>query len=166
MPQAPIINIDQVDLESYSHGRKFEGKSGPMGKRIGSRKLGCRLMVVPAGKRGYPYHNHRANEEMFYVLEGTGKYRIGDNEYHLRKGDLVAAPAGGRETSHQIINDSGSPLKYLAISTMIEPDVIEYPETGKIGIVAGKAPGGEDNKDQLIHFTLFENGVDYWYGES
>lgn len=165
MSKKPVINIDEVEFETYRHGENYQGQIGHMGNVIGSEKIGCRLMVVPPGKKGYPYHNHRANEEMFYIIEGTGKYRFGDNEYDLKKGDLVSAPAGGNETAHQIVNNSDFPLKYLAMSTMYTPDVIEYPQTDKIGIVAGKAPGGKDTEDQLIHFTLKELGVGYWYGE-
>lgn len=165
MSKKPVLNIDEVEFETYKYGENYQGESGHMGNVIGSEKLGCRLMVVPPGKKGYPYHNHRGNEEMFYIIEGTGTYRYGENEYDLKKGDLVSAPAGGIETAHQIVNNSDFPLKYLAMSTMLTPDVIEYPETDKIGIVAGKAPGGKDTDDQLIHFTVKEHGVDYWYGE-
>ncbi len=165
MSKKPLINIEEVEFTTYKHGRNYEGQSGPMANQIGAEQIGCRLMIVPPGKRGYPYHNHRANEEMFYIIEGTGTYRFGTKEYSLKRGDLVSAPAGGKDTAHQIINDSESPLKYLAISTMKHPDVIEYPETGKLGIVAGKAPGEKDRKDQLIHFSMLKEGVEYWEGE-
>ena len=35
------------------------------------------LTAVPPGKRAFPFHNHRVNEEMFFILEGTGEVRIG-----------------------------------------------------------------------------------------
>lgn len=151
MAKKPIINIDDVEFTHYKQGENYEGHSGSMANEIGAEKLGCRLMVVPPGKRGYPYHNHRSNEEMFYIIEGTGKYRFGSEEYKLRAGDLVTAPAGSGETAHQIINDSDSPLKYLALSTMLDPDVIEYPETGKIGVVAGKAPRGRETEKASLY---------------
>lgn len=165
MTKKPVINIDEVFFTNYRHGTNYEGQVGSMGNEIDARQIGCRLMIVPPGKCGYPYHHHRSNEEMFYIIEGTGKYRFGDQEYIVKAGDVVTAPAGGKETAHQIVNNSDYPLKYLAMSTMNDPDVIEYPETGKVGVVAGKAPGEPDNEDQLIHFSLKENGVEYWYGE-
>ena len=165
MTKKPVINIDEVLYKNYKHGDNFEGQSGSMGNEIGAQQIGCRLMIVPPGKRGSPYHNHRSNEEMFYIIEGTGIYRFGYEEYSLKAGDLITAPAGDNDTAHQIVNNSNYPLKYLSMSTMNDPDVIEYPESGKVGIVAGKAPGEADNEDQFIHFSLKEDGVEYWYGE-
>ena len=166
MKKKPVINIEDVEFTSYSHGSRYQGQIGSMANAIGARKIGCRLMVVPAGKTGYPYHNHRGNEEMFYIIEGEGKYRFGGEEYSIKQGDLIAAPAGGQDTAHQIVNDSGSTLRYLALSTMIDPDVVEYPEIGKFGVVAGKAPGGPDSEDQFIHVAWTKDGIDYWEGES
>jgi hypothetical protein len=37
--------------------------------------------------------------------------------YIARSGDVIACPAGGRETAHQIINTGTDELRYLAVST-------------------------------------------------
>ena len=50
------------------------------------------LTVVPPGKTACPFHNHRVQEEMFFILEGTGLLRFGDREYPLRPHDVIAAP--------------------------------------------------------------------------
>jgi hypothetical protein len=58
---------------------KFSAQVGDVGRRLGAQKLGCNLTVVPPGKRAWPFHNHRVNEEMFVVLEGEGEAdRCGD----------------------------------------------------------------------------------------
>src|SRR5215212_7217161 len=114
----PIINLDEVALERYAHGEKFETLDGPMGPAVGARQLGYSLNVLPPGKRAWPFHCHHVNEEMFLILEGSGVLRFGEREHPIRAGDVIAAPAGGRETAHQIINTSERDLRYLAISTM------------------------------------------------
>lgn len=166
MAKQPVINVDDLTLSKQEQGESFEGETGSMASKIGAQKLGCRLTVVPAGKKASPFHSHHANEELFFILEGTGTYRFGEETYPVRAGDLLAAPAGGAEHAHQIINSSDAPLKYLALSTMIEPDVMEYPDSNKFGAFAGSAPGGAREQRTLSIFAPYEAAVGYWEGES
>lgn len=165
MAPKPVLNLADVPLTRHAHGASFDAELGSTAKHLGLRALGCRLTVVPPGKRAWPLHNHHANEELFLVLEGEGSYRLGDQRYPVRAGDLLAAPAGGRESAHQIVNDSDAPLRYLAISTMHAPDVMEYPDSDKIGVAAGAAPGGARAERRLTWFAPAGAGVDYWQGE-
>lgn len=165
MSERPIINIDEVELSERNHGESFMAEMGSMAPHIGAQKLGCRLIVIPPGKRAWPFHSHHANEEMFFILEGVGEYRFGDKTYRVRAGDLLGAPIGGAEHAHQLINSSQSPLKYLALSTMIETDVMEYPDSNKFGAFAGSAPGGEKERRQFSAFSPTDATVGYWHGE-
>ena len=49
---------------------------------------------------------------MFFVLHGSGEVRIGEARYPIRAGDIIACPAGGKETAHQIINTGNEELRY------------------------------------------------------
>ena len=70
----PVVNLDQLDFtRDLSHGDKFEARIAPIGIRLGALKLGYNVTAVPPGKRAFPFHNHHANEEMFFVLEGEGQ---------------------------------------------------------------------------------------------
>lgn len=166
MEPKPVINIADIELSSQKQGDHFEAELGAMASAIGAQQLGCKLTILPPGKKGWPFHNHHANEEMFFILEGSGTYRIGENTYPIKQGDLLVAPAGGKETAHQIVNSSQAPLKYLALSTMHEPDIMEYPDSNKFGIVAGSAPGGNKASRTFSKFVNQESSVDYWDGES
>jgi uncharacterized cupin superfamily protein len=170
----PILNIADVEFRKVGYGvdfpgaenapEKFEAKLGDIGRRIGARKLGYNLTVVPPGKRAWPMHAHRANEEMFFVLEGEGEVRIGPDTYPIRTGDVIAHPPGGPETAHQIVNTSHSDLKYLSVSTRISPDVAEYPDSGKFGVY-GEHPGG-DGKPKVFRFVGRLGGsLNYYDGE-
>jgi uncharacterized cupin superfamily protein len=161
----PIINLDELSPEHLSHGDKFEVLDGPISSVIGGMKLGYSLAVVPAGKRAYPFHCHHVNEEMFLVLEGRGLVRIGEHEYPIRKGDVIAAPAGGRETAHQIVNTSEHELRYLMVSTMVPAEVVEYPDSSKVAVYVGSAPGGDATKRTFSHRGRLGPGLDYWEGE-
>lgn len=156
----PIIHVDDVALERHEHGEKFEARDGSVSAAIGARQIGCSLTVVPPGKRAYPFHCHHVNEEMFVILEGAGTLRIGKSEYPVRAGDVIAAPAGGADTAHQLVNTSERDLRYLSMSTNIPMDVIEYPDSSKYAVRAGRAP-------ERTFSTMAKSAqpVDYWEDE-
>ncbi len=164
MPANPVVNIDDLELKSHSNGENFEASFGTMTPDSGAKHLGARLTVLPSGKRAWPHHNHHGNDEMFVILAGEGELRFGDDRFPLREGDVATCPAGGRETAHQIINTGSVELKYLAISSMRDPDITEYPDSNKLGAIAGSAPGG-DPKDRTITSFIKPEEVDYWDGE-
>jgi uncharacterized cupin superfamily protein len=161
----PILNIADVTLSDHGHGEVFAAKLGQFGPLIGMKQLGCRLVVVPPGKRAWPYHSHHANEELFVILGGEGTLRHGGADYPVKAGDVIACPAGGPETAHQLINTGAAELRYLAISTMVQPEVCEYPDSGKFAIMAGSAPGGDKAARQLWYAGREANSLDYWDGE-
>ncbi|MEO8241188.1 MAG: hypothetical protein ABI832_02690 [bacterium] len=45
-------------------------------------------------------------------------------------------PPGDGSTAHQIVNTSAAPLRYLTFSTKLEPEVVEYPDSGKFGVAS------------------------------
>lgn len=159
----PILNIDDVVVEHYTQGDKFEVRDGPIAAVVGGKLLGYSLAIVPAGKRAYPFHRHHVNEEMFFVVEGEGVVRIGEQEHPIRKGDVIASPAGG--PAHQIINNSKAELRYLMISTMIPSEVVEYPDSAKVAVYVGSAPGDDPKKRSFHYRGRLSEQVDYWDGE-
>jgi uncharacterized cupin superfamily protein len=172
MMTRPIINIDQIELRPRptafaapgDAAARFDARMGEIAPRIGAKKLGYNLTAVPPGKRAFPLHNHRVNEEMFFILEGSGEVRIGDQRYPVRKGDVLACPPGGPETAHQIINTGATELKYLAVSTLIYPEICDYPDSGKF-LVAEQQRSADGNVQGFRHIGRAESAIDYWDGE-
>jgi len=169
----PVLNIADVELQPRPPqfapkgpaAERFDARMGVIAPRVGAQKLGYNLTAVPPGKRAFPFHNHRVNEEMFFILEGQGEARIGDATYPIRKGDIVCCPPGGQESAHQIINTGKEELRYLAVSTKISPEICDYPDSGKFGLLA-ELPPGPDGKPRGFRFVGRENiAVDYWDGE-
>jgi len=162
-----IININNPDLGfvETAYSDKFKVRSAALAGKIGAQKLGYRIAEVEPGFRAWPFHSHHVNEEMFLILSGSGKVRIGEEEFAITEGDLIAAPPGGAEHAHQIINDSQATLKYLCVSTMEQPDLMEYPDSGKFGVMAGSAPGGAADKRTFSFFGKADAGVNYWEDE-
>ena len=165
MSGSPIINLDELEYaRDLRHGDRFEAKLAPIAPKIGARKLGYNVTVVPAGKRAFPFHNHHANEEMFFVLEGEGEVRVGAERHRVRRGDFIACPPGGPETAHQIINTGSGELKYLAVSTMEYPEICDYPDSGKF--LVAEFPRSADGSVQGFRFVgRSDSAVGYWDGE-
>lgn len=172
MPK-PIINIDEIALEPRPAARtptghaaeRFDGRTGQIAARIGAKKLGYNITAVPPGKSAFPFHNHWVNEEMVFVLQGTGTIRIGGNRHPLRAGDVVALPPGNQDAAHEIINTGSEELRYLAVSTMLSPEVGEYPDSGKFGVFGEKPADANGNRGYLRFISREDQSLSYWDGE-
>ena len=134
-----IVNLADVPLTDAGNGKSFQARIGRIGPMLGLGGLGCTLTIVPPGKRAYPFHRHHVFSEMFYVLSGAGEVRLNERRLPIRAGDLIANPPGAE--AHQIINTGSEELRYLAISDIDEVDVIDYPDSGKMGVAAGVKDG-------------------------
>lgn len=170
----PIINIADVLFEARPQAFKptgsakdrFDAKFGAVSTQIGATKLGYNITAVPPGKSAFPFHNHWVNEEMVFVLQGSGTIRIGSDKYPLRSGDVVALPPGGKEAAHEIINTGKEELRYLAVSTKLSPEVGEYPDSGKFAVFAEAPPQATDGQTKLLRFIGREGqSLNYWESE-
>ena len=113
-----------------------------------------------ARRRLAPTLLHHAQEEMFVILEGEGTRRGAGEMLPVKPGDIVVIPPGP-EYPHQLINTSSGLLKYLAIGTTDEPEICEYPDSGKCLAEVGVAT---DHPFGVIGRT--GDRVDYWEGET
>jgi uncharacterized cupin superfamily protein len=172
LTKKPILNIADVELlplpfpmpEALSS--RYGARFAHLGQRLGAQKLGYNLTVLPPGKRAFPMHNHHVNEEMFFVVDGEGELRVGADTFPLKTGDVVACPPGGPETAHQIVNTSSRDLKYLAVSTKVSPEVAEYPESNKFGVLADFGEKTPDGKPKYFRFLgRTAQSLDYFDGE-
>ena len=169
----PILNIDEVAMETLpasflpqtEAASRFGLRMGEIGGQLGSTKLGYNLTAVPPGKRAFPFHSHRYNEEMFFIVSGHGEIRVGGEVFPLRSGDVVCCPPGGPESAHQIINNGEDELRYLAVSTMLTPEIVEYPDSGKFGVRADYGPDADGQPRGLRFNGRMIQHIDYWDGE-
>ena len=135
-----------------------------IGAPLGAKKLGYNVTELPPGKRAFPYHFHHVNEELFLVLEGTGELRWPGGTHPLKPMDIICCPPGANG-AHQIVNTGATALRYLAVSTTEDPEVVEYPDSGKYGVIAGRPIGGRPTDARVAVFAFKKDGVDYWAGE-
>jgi uncharacterized cupin superfamily protein len=109
-----------------------------LARRTAAELLGATLFDCDPETSGV-YHLHHANEECLVVLEGTPLLRAPTGERELSVGD-VAVFRRGAEGAHAISNRSRRPARWVVLSTMNEPDVVEYPDAKVIGAIVGAAP--------------------------
>ena len=134
------IDLDSVKRTTIGDGRNFSASIAKVGDLLGMTKIGCTVVELEPGKRAWPYHLHYGQEEVFIVLEGCGTLRYDDDEYEIREGEIFFAGTGAG-TAHQIVNTSESKLRYLALSSMDDPEVIYYPDAKKHGAFSDNGGG-------------------------
>lgn len=160
MPK-PFVNLDEVEFDDVEDNGFYTSRRARFSASIGARQLGYNVTELPPGKAQCPFHSHRAEEEMFLILEGEGELRFGAAKYSIRKHDVIACPTGGADVAHQIVNTGSTTMRYLSLSNMADVEVCEYPDSNKVGVFAS-APG----TPKLSGMHRANEAVHYYDGES
>ncbi len=106
--------------------------------RADGGSLGGSVWEFQPGSTQFVYHFHHGSEELLVVLKGRPTVRMHDGDRQLEEGDVLPFPRGA-EGGHQIRNDGDETARVLIVSTNADPDVAEYPSSGKVAaIVAGE----------------------------
>ena len=156
-----IVNLDEAEFDDVEENGRYTSRRALISRQLGARDLGYNLTVLPPGKAQCPFHSHRGEEEMFLILEGEGELRYGDARYPIRRHDVIACPTGGPETAHQIVNTGATDMRYLSVSTIVDIEICEYPDSNKVLAVT-------DRSDPPAFRKMFrgELGVDYYDRET
>jgi len=152
-------NLEGADFDEPRDHDGFRAKRARLGYALGAERLGISLWELPPGQAAYPYHFHHAEEELMVVLQGTPSVRTPDGWSELSGGDIVSFPRGD-VGAHQLLNRSADTARFLAVSTNGDPDVVIYPDSGKL-CAAERLPHGGG----LRTFFRLADQVGYWDGE-
>jgi quercetin dioxygenase-like cupin family protein len=80
-----------------------------LAKQLGAAKLGARLWRLRPGQASTK-HRHKGEEELYVLLEGRGRIRVGEEVLELSPLDaLVVEP----ETVRQVFNDTDTDALWL-----------------------------------------------------
>lgn len=154
-------NLFTAEWKESSHGSSFQRKHLGLTDMRAGHGLGCGAFSVKPGKRAFPKHAHLANDEAIYVVAGQGLLVVGDEESAVVAGDFVVLPRGA-EFAHVLINDGDDELMYLCVSTMNSPEVVHYPDSGKLGVLeSSRSWGGENSVSGFYRYQK----AGYWDGE-
>jgi uncharacterized cupin superfamily protein len=103
----------------------------------GLTQFGAFVEELPPGSSSGHRHWHEAEDEMIYVLSGTGVL-VEDQETPLAPGEVACWPKG-TPIGHRIDNRSDQPLRYLVIGTRLPDDVIHYADHDLVTTKRGPA---------------------------
>lgn len=161
----PIVNLDELELLEFGNGKSFQARLGRIGGAIGSEKLGAQYHLIPPGKKAFPKHAHHVNEEMMVVISGSGTFHRGEESWPVREGDIISAPAGEGDSAHQMENTSDADLAFICISTRHDPEVVEYPDSGKFAVLSRVPEGKGMLSARIAYIGRADNSLDYFDGE-
>lgn len=80
-------------------------------ERTGSQLLGARLWRLPP-RSANTLHKHPKKEEFYFVVEGTGRIRVGEETLTVpTHGGLLVGP----QLLRQVFNDTDAPVLWLIV---------------------------------------------------
>jgi uncharacterized cupin superfamily protein len=166
MTESPplIVNVEDVAEIDHQEGDHWGGTYRPLTPALAALtgRLGVNLTRVPPQRSACPFHSHRREDEVFYVLAGRGIFRYGETLREIRPGDCISCPAG-TGIAHQIANPFDEDLIYLAIGGNDPDEIGVYPDSGKVMVRALRTIGyltpapymdGEPERPKIL--DLFE----------
>jgi len=94
-------------------------------ERTGSEKLGARLWRLPS-ESANTLHRHIRAEEFYFVLEGTGRIRVGEQTLTVPKhGGVLVAP----DQLRQVFNDTDAEVLWLIVGAPEETEFLPGAKT-------------------------------------
>jgi quercetin dioxygenase-like cupin family protein len=106
--------MDEGTIRSAGEGERQEmGASSLLFKATEAETGGALYlseMTVEPGFTGPPLHTHARLTDMFYVLEGTLTFQIGEDRKEASAGAFVCAPPG---VPHTFSNLAAEPARFL-----------------------------------------------------
>jgi uncharacterized cupin superfamily protein len=152
-------NLYDPEFDEPREQPGFRAQRARVSRQAGSERLGLSVWEVPPGEAAYPYHHHLGEEELVVVLDGRPSLRTPQGWRELAPGEIVAFPRG-EGGGHQLVNETDQTVRFLAFSTSGDPDLVVYPDSGKLGAFERLPDGGGLR-------AMFRSGdaVDYYDGE-
>jgi uncharacterized cupin superfamily protein len=144
------LHAPEFDRSSERDGYRWRGAR--VGAALDADQIGASLYELGEGERSFPYHFHHGNEELLLVVSGSPTVRTPEGERVLRRGDVLCFPVGSGG-GHQVTG----PGTVLIVSEKNLPEIVEYPDSGKVGVRSPHIEGGQNFRAT--------DAVDYWDGE-
>jgi uncharacterized cupin superfamily protein len=152
-----IANVLTVECELGEEHDGFRIRETQVGPQLEADLIGGSVYEIDPGKKLWPYHLHQGNEEWLVVLRGRPTLRTPEGERKLVEGDLACFPRGAAG-AHLVRNATEEPVRILMLSTLIVPDIVEYPDSSKFYALSAKG--------EIIFQTRYGEPAEYWDGES
>jgi uncharacterized cupin superfamily protein len=121
-----VIHWDDVEGVTTAVG-ELRGTWRRLGRAAGAIGVGANRIDLPPGGRSTPVHSHTAEEELFYVVRGSGLSWQDERTYRVGPGDCLLHPPHG--PAHTLIaGDDG--LEVLAFGQVLTAETGPLPRAG------------------------------------
>ena len=134
-------NLNDLEFDDVRQGEGFECRRARLGLQTGVTRVGASLWELPPGRAPYPYHFHLTEDEILILLEGTLSLRTPEGWRDMEQGEVVGFPVG-EAGAHQVVNRTGSTVRFLAISNSGMPEAVVQVDANKIGVFERRPDGG------------------------
>jgi len=129
-----VIKKAQIDsmpgqFKTHFLNENAQRNNKSLGDLTGITGFGFHLIEVPPGKESTEFHKHFYEDECTYVLSGTGKVVIGDENHDIGAGDFIGYRKNGEP--HTMINNSTEALVCIVVGERLAHDVGDYPAKQK-----------------------------------
>lgn len=101
-----------MNITNEKNVKAIEDLCGPLKELYKSEDVSLATVVIKAGKEAH-LHKHPELEEVYYILSGRGKMRVGDDVYSIKKGDTFAIEP--KDAPHKAMNHYEKDLKILVV---------------------------------------------------
>lgn len=100
-------------MERFDLKAKAEFKADKMAKvdLVGSPHMMSGLNCFEPGQ-GQKVHAHGGADKLYYVVEGSGEFEVGESKQQLSQGELLYVPA---DIPHGVVNSSDARLIVLIV---------------------------------------------------
>jgi uncharacterized cupin superfamily protein len=143
-----IKNINDIKGNANEkNGNTFTVKPVVAGEDIDTCEVA--FIEVPVGNYAFGYHYHDQSEEVFYVLNGTGKLRCSEGEKEIRAGDMLCFPTG-EKGAHVLSNTSETePLIFIDFDVRAsKTDIVTFPDMKKMWVLGNHVKAMIDIPEQ------------------
>jgi uncharacterized cupin superfamily protein len=123
-----LANWDDVEREPRDVG-EMRATFRELGAAAGATAVGVSRIDVEPGSRAGPVHQHGSEEEIFFVLAGSGLAWLDGAVHEIGVGDTIVYLAGGPE--HTVIAGPGG-LSVLAFGENHDPPLVRLPRAGMV----------------------------------
>jgi uncharacterized cupin superfamily protein len=154
-----VANVFDPHFDQRRDHPGFRALRARLGWQLETERLGASIWEIEPGEAAYPYHYHLGEEELVVVLMGRPSVRTDGPWRELEPGEVLAFPPG-EGGGHQIANWGDSTARFLALSTSGRPDLVVYPDSGKLGAYE-RLP----DRPGLSELFRLADAVDYHDGE-
>jgi uncharacterized cupin superfamily protein len=122
-----LCHWDDVPWTTLEHG-DLRAERRRLGAAAGAVGVGLSRYRVAAGARAMPLHVHADEEEIFFVLSGSGYSWQDDALHEVRAGDVIVHRPS--EEAHTLVAGDGEPLDVLAFGSGSPTGLTQLPRAG------------------------------------